>query len=143
MIDVTIKVPEDRIADFYTMYGSWLARQQAQADEEDTLLQEWQPTDLELARTLWRSFTGRARDLFSILMDSPGRKFSGDELAESLDAPHGRRSIAGLLGAPGKHCLSAGREWLWHWDYPEGETARYWMTDELAALFRKAKDSVS
>ncbi|GAA4546371.1 DUF6416 domain-containing protein [Amycolatopsis samaneae] len=141
MIDVTVKVPEDRIADFYTMYGNWLA-EQWEADE-DALLVEWRPGDVEPATTLWRSLSDRARSLFTVLMDNPGRKFSGNELGTLLDAPHGRRSIAGLLGAPGKHCLSAGRELPWRWDYPDGETARYWMTAELAALFRQARDAVS
>ncbi|MFE0024574.1 DUF6416 domain-containing protein [Amycolatopsis sp. NPDC059021] len=104
-------------------------------------LQEWEAADANLAKTLWGDFGAGARRLFSILMDSPGRKFSGEELAELLNAPHGRHSVAGWLGTPGKQCLLAGREPMWRWDYPKGQTARYWMTDEQAALFRQARNS--
>ncbi|HEX7306166.1 DUF6416 domain-containing protein [Lentzea sp.] len=102
-------------------------------------LAAWSSSDDELTEALWRKFSETAKALFSVLIDNPGTKFNGDELGRLLDLPAGKQSVAGVLGWPGRHCQAAGRPWLWAWDYAEGENARYWMTDEVADLFRPAR----
>ena len=42
---------------------------------------------------------------------------------------------------PGKWCKQMNRKLLWEFGYPvPGEPVVYWMTPELAALFRDARD---
>lgn len=138
MIDVTVAVPEDRVAEFYSMYGNWLAKSEAQESPDEQLL-PWTSADSTLIIATWAKFSETAKRLFSTLMDSPGTKFTGDELAGMLGISNGKHGVAGLLGWPGRHCLAVNREWLWDWDYPEGGNARYWATEEISALFSRAR----
>jgi hypothetical protein len=145
MMDITVKVPEERVADFYSMYGRWLAAPESfaadQSGIDDPELTAWASTDVDLARSVWAKFTSTARALFSKLIDEPGQQFAGDELAAMIGVPNGRHGVAGVLAWPARHCFAAGRSYCWYWSYPDGETAVYWMADELAALFREARDS--
>jgi hypothetical protein len=144
IIDVTVKVPEERLADFYSMYGSWLEAPGSTSattdDADDAEPVEWTSTDVDLAKTVWDKFSETAKALFSNLIDAPGREFDGDELAQLANVQKGRHGIAGVLAWPSRHCFAAGRSYCWRWTYPDGETAAYWMPDELADLFRQARD---
>jgi hypothetical protein len=159
MMDVTVKVPEDRIAEFYAMHAAWLSSTEAQSsalsdifesrrvtiasgaeDVDDRL--PWTDTDALLAAKLWEKFSNAARALFSTLIDEPNRRFTGEELAEMLSIPNGHSGVAGVLAWPGKWCKQTNRKLLWEWGYPvPGEPVVYWMTPELAALFRDVRDS--
>lgn len=145
MIDITVKVPDDRVAEFYSMFGRWLAEPAmlavSSADETGDELAEWSQSDGELAEAVWRKLSESAKALFSILMDNPGTRFSGDELGQLLGLPNGKHGVAGILGWPGRTSRAVGRTWPWAWEYPEGKNVRYWMTDEVADLFRQARAS--
>jgi hypothetical protein len=108
-------------------------------DESGDASVAWSEADGELAEVVWGKFSEKAKALFLVLMNEPGVKFSGDELGRLLDLPNGKHGVAGVLGWPGRHCLAVGRAWLWAWEYPKGESAHYWMTDEVAGLFRQAR----
>jgi hypothetical protein len=148
MIDVTVKVPEDRVPEFYSMYGDWLNGSPMSAALPTTAAakssddhEAWSSADIELAAAVWNKFSAPAQSLFSTLIDEPERRFSGDELAELLEIPNGRHGVAGVLAWPGRHCVKVRRELPWHWEYPvEGEPVVYWFTPEDAALFRAARD---
>lgn len=144
MIDITIKVPEERVAEFYAMYGHWLASPGGATgppgvDVEPSEAVEWGEGDVELAATVWKKFSPRAKALFSTLIDNPEDKFTGDVLAEMHEIPNGRYGVAGVLAWPSRHCFAVGRRYCWRWAYPEGETAVYWMEAPVAAVFRKAR----
>jgi hypothetical protein len=144
MLDVSVKVPEDRIAEFYAMYGRWLASPggEGSADEQhisaETGAVEWGPDDIELAATVWAKFSPRARAVFSTLIDEPGERYFGEELARLHNIPNGSHGVAGVLAWPSRHCVAAGRRWCWKWDNRE-RGAVYWMDDTLAQLFRQAR----
>ncbi|MFE9207515.1 DUF6416 domain-containing protein [Micromonospora sp. NPDC007230] len=143
MLDITVKVPSERLADFYSMYGQWLATGGTGGPGSEGgkgAPEPWGSSDEELARKVWGKLSDSAKALFSILIDAPGREFSGDELAERLGMS-GKNAVAGLLGWPGRHCIEAGREWLWDWRYPDGKTVVYWLTPEMAELLRSVRDS--
>ncbi|WP_201778158.1 DUF6416 domain-containing protein [Mycolicibacterium chubuense] len=145
MIDMTVKVPEERVADFYQMYGAWLNGEPAEtatvvAASTDRDLKSWSSVDEELAAEVWGRLSEPAKRLFSILIDNPGQRFSGQDLADLLDISNGKHGVAGLLGWPGRHCHAVNREWLWSFAYPDGELAEYWLTPENADLFRGARD---
>lgn len=60
--------------------------------------------------------------------------------AKLRTAWNGAHGVAGVLAWPSRYCADNGREILWSWEYPdEGEPAVYWLTDEVAALFRQAR----
>jgi len=159
MMDVTVKVPADRIADFYAMHAAWLSSSEAQplvladnfelrrttvlpAGADDAVArQPWIDADALVAAKLWNKFSDRARALFSTLIDEPNRRFTGEELAELLSIPNGHSGVAGVLAWPGKWCKQVNRKLIWEFGYPvPGEPVLYWMTIELAALFREARD---
>lgn len=140
MLDITVKVPRNRIAEFYLMHGRWLAG----PDEgfgESGLEQDWTSADADLARVVWAKFSPTAKALFSRLIDQPGHRFSGEELAEALRLDKGKHGIAGVLAWPRRHCIAVGRRHCWRWEYPDGETVRYWMDDEMIAAFGQARAS--
>ncbi|CAN5611022.1 hypothetical protein BH09ACT7_BH09ACT7_23510 [soil metagenome] len=157
MMDVTVKVPEERLVEFYAMHATWLSappRGAVLPDAVDAVRnavspaseniggrQPWLDTDAALAAELWDKFSDAAKALFSKLIDEPDRQFNGEELAGMLNIPNGHSGVAGVLAWPGKYCKQESRELLWKWTYPvEGEPVVYWMTPEVAALFRKARD---
>lgn len=151
MPDITVPVPEDRVPEFYQFFGAWLAGspsatvapvgQHAGASGDD--LSPWGSTDedLGLAQVVWGKLSERARAMFSLLMESPGEKISGEDIAETLDIPNGKYGVAGVLAWPGRHSYAVGR-WLpiYYEDGPVGASANYWMEPEVADLFNKAKD---
>jgi hypothetical protein len=148
MIDVTVKVPEDRVPEFYSMYGTWLnAPPQALPPSGTGTIegtrdhQPWSDSDTALAAAVWDKFSDTAKGLFSTLIDEPERRFSGDELSEMLGIPNGKHGVAGVLAWPGRHSFAVNRRWPWSWSYPvEGDPVVYWFTPEVAALFREARD---
>jgi hypothetical protein len=144
MIDVTVKVPEDRVPEFYSMFGTWLSTPPVDASQEASGGEPhapWSEADGDLAALVWDKFSETAKSLFSTLIDSPETRFSGDELSEMLGIPNGKHGVAGVLAWPGRHCFAVGRTWPWSWDYPvEGAPAVYWFTAEMATLFREARD---
>jgi Family of unknown function (DUF6416) len=146
MIDVTVKVPEDRVADFYSMYGTWLNAPpllpppSAGTVDDAGRFRSWSDSDTELAAAVWDKFSDTAKRMFSTLIDEPGRRFSGEELSVILGLPKGKHAVAGLLGWPRRFCSDVSRALPWSWSYPDGELAVYWFTPENAALFREARD---
>ncbi|WP_067830541.1 DUF6416 domain-containing protein [Actinomadura kijaniata] len=144
MMDVTVKVPEERLAEFYAMYARWLAGPEAREEAEGSggrELAEWTAADVDLAEEVWEKFSGTAKTLFSVLIDEPERRFTGDELARMLHIEKGRHGIAGVLGWPGRHCAAVGRHYCWYWEHgDDGAPVMYWMTDEVAGLFGRVRD---
>ncbi|OBF98566.1 hypothetical protein A5790_02890 [Mycobacterium sp. 852002-51152_SCH6134967] len=161
MMDVTVKVPEERLVEFYAMHAAWLSAppNAAVSSRGDQLFAIPQPVshagedangrlpwsadrDAALAAKLWDKFSDPAKALFSTLMDEPDRQFNGEELAGMLNIPNGHSGVAGVLAWPGKYCKKENRELLWKWAYPvEGEPVVYWITPEVAAILREARSS--
>ena len=68
----------------------------------------------------WEKFNPRAKALFSLLMDHPGHKETGEGLAATLDIPNGKSGVAGVLAWPVRHCAAMNRVVPWSWeDGPE------------------------
>ena len=147
MIEVTVKIPEERLGEFYELVGSWLSMSQRRVESDvvapaDSSVKEWANADddVPLARTVWERFSPHAKGLFSLLMDRPGQKMSGDDLASTLAIPNGKYGIAGVLAWPGRHCAAVGRPPLWKWEAgPLGGSASFWMEEEVAELFKRIR----
>ena len=146
MIDVTVKIPEERVGELYELVGRWLSGEpleDAGGDAHGTAPKNWANTDddLVLARVVWEKFSPRAKALFSLLMDHPEHKVSGADLAATLDIPNGTSGVAGVLAWPARHCAAVNRVGPWWWEYgPDGDGASYWVEREAADLFNKVRN---
>jgi hypothetical protein len=131
--EVKVLVPRDLIAPFYAMVGQWLV---APGDEDPPViaLKPWSENDFDRAATVWGKMSTPARALFGVLMENPGERISGEQLARDLHIANGRFGVAGVLAWPGRYCYAEEREFPVKW-----ETGDYWMTPEVAALFLKAR----
>lgn len=150
MREVKVLVPNERVAEFYTWFGAWLAGPDASARSAsrpagaDEALAPWSDTadDRSLARNYWSKLSGPARKLFTILIDAPGETVSGEELAREADIERGVSGVAGVLAWPGRYARQIGKEWIWDYEWaPEG--GQYWMKPDVAAIFSQAREAES
>jgi hypothetical protein len=145
MQDITIKVPDERVPEFYEFFGKWLGgrldtTQNPSTNGSDIPTEPWSEGDLELAKQVWGRLSDRAKGLFIVLADHAESRFSAIQLAEQLEIPHGRAGVAGTLAWPGRHCIAVGRKLPVSYRELEDDS-EYWMTDDVAALFRAARDA--
>jgi Family of unknown function (DUF6416) len=145
MIDVTVKIPEERVGDFYELVGRWLSEESVADEVTDTSAgpKSWTNSndDLVLARSVWEKFSARAKAVFSLLMDQPGDKVSSKYLASTLDIPNGTSGVAGVLAWPARHCAAVNRVGPWRWESrPEEDTTYYWIEPKVADLFKKVRN---
>jgi hypothetical protein len=151
MPDITVPVPEDRLPEFYQFFGAWLAGSPSIAAAQigqsvgnsDAEVTPWGSIDddLGLAQVVWGKLSERAKAMFSLLMEHPGKKVDGETIAATLDIPNGKYGVAGVLAWPGRHCYAVGRSLpVRYEDGPVGGSANYWIDQSLADLFGKARD---
>jgi hypothetical protein len=145
MIDVTVKVPEDRVGEFYEIVGRWLTGEELAVGalgSPVTGLKDWtdSPEDLALARVVWEKLSPRGKAVFSLLMGRPSEKVSAEDLASACDIPNGRYGVAGVLAWPGRHCAAVNRHLPVQWKEGSDDSGGlYWFEPETADLFRKAR----
>ena len=149
---VTVEVPEDRVPEFYLWFAAFLASPPGsgpprpwrggprrggfghRGHHQDR--RPWGAGDLEDARWLYGRLSDPARELFDLLIDSPGERHSGNEIAARLEIDKGAHGLAGILAWPGRWCSKLGLE------FPITTTARddggtdYAMQPELAPCSR-------
>jgi hypothetical protein len=97
----------------------------------------WTSDDVEEAVHVYSQLTKKARQLFDLLMDNEEKRMAGDYLAEQCDLGN-RFGVAGTFAWPGRYSAAVGRQFPVSWD--TGGT--YWMTSEVASVFRKARQQV-
>jgi len=147
MLDITVTVPDERVPEFYEFFGRWLGGKLTAVGEgvttpSDLPPEPWRIGDEELAQEVWIRLSERAQGLVSLLADNADERFSGEELAERLNIPHGRFGVAGTLAWPGRHSYAVGRELPIRWrEFDDG--SEYWMTEQVAALFRGAREQAA
>lgn len=159
MSDITVPVPDERVAEFYQFFGLWLAgalslSQIATDGSQDISgaiaspakpVVPWgdSPEDAADAEFLWRKFSTNARNFFGYLMDNAPEKYTGEHIAQAVGIPNGAHGVAGVLAWPGRFCAPIGR-WLpssWKED-AETEESYYWMEEDVADLFKSARERV-
>ncbi|HWH10061.1 MAG TPA: DUF6416 domain-containing protein [Solirubrobacteraceae bacterium] len=148
---VTVPVPEDRVAEFYAWFASFLAsdpgsagwsghrgprgRGPRGAPGHDHPLEAWSAGDGERAAWLYERLATTARELFDLLARSPGERFSGNEVAARLKIDKGAHGVAGILAWPGRYARRLGRALpIATEGRPDGGTD-YFMEPEVAVLF--------
>ena len=144
MIDLTVKVPGTAFPSSTPCSGAGFQRGgqgRGPAEASAPPTREWTNSaeDIPLARTVWEKLSPHAKTLLSLLMDLPGRKISGEDLAKELGIPNGKYGIAGVWRGPGgaapqwaEVCPGAGTRAL--------RRERPLLDDqEIAELFKKVR----
>lgn len=158
MPDITVPVPEERTAEFYQFFGLWLAgslnvshslgRAPAEASEPPATPQKvtsWGTTEQDYAdaEALWKKYSANARKMFSLMIDDPDTKYTGEEIAEACGIPNGAHGVAGVLAWPGRHGAAIGRGLPTEWAEDEDAgTSYYWIPEERAAMFWTVREKV-
>ena len=146
---ITVTVPEERVAEFYTWFGAFLASEPGSRQSRGWRgprgprrhgePEPWSPEDIKQATWLYRKLAPPARELFDLLMEESGERFGGEEIARRLALDKGAHGVAGILAWPGRYSRhlnrllpieTAGR--------PDGGTDDF-MEPGVAQLFREAR----
>jgi hypothetical protein len=151
---VTVAVPEERLAEFYTWFGAFLAsepgtlppsrgrgRRGPRGSRHHGDVQPWLPEDSKLAAWLYRKLAPPARELFDLLAGSPGERFGGEEIAKRLGLEKGSHGVAGILAWPGRYCRHLDRVLPIDTDGRADGGTDYYMEPDVAALFEQARTS--
>ena len=141
-VDVTVSIPDDRVAEFYTMLGAWLDPQQRATLDEQHELMPWgshAEMDARDAKSIWPQLTTTARELLGVLMEAPGQRLTGEDLATRLGRGDRLNShgVAGTLTWPTRRCAEHGRAPLVEWDEQSGT---YFVTEAVATALRGARE---
>lgn len=152
--DITVAVPDERVPEFYQYFGLWLAGSLSLATlppegsagiSEGPQFKPWEnlESDLEDAALLWEKFSRPARAMFGLLIENPGKEFTGGQIAEAVDISNGAHGVAGVLAWPGRYGKAIGRGLpsFWRVDHETMESF-YSMSKERADLFRAAREKV-
>lgn len=146
MPDVTVPVPDERVAEFYKFFGTWLAGEASsfsklsEVPSESHEVSSWSLNDGDEANILWPKLSPQARAVFGYLMDRPGERHTGREIADAVQISNGASGVAGVLAWPARHCAKLNRALPTEWrEGEDGSDSVYWMTQEVAELFRETR----
>ena len=135
MIDVTIKVDEERIAEFYAMYANWLEAGSPTPLAQTGERRPWGSDDLEEAKHVWSKMGSPAQSLFRVLLQSRD-PVPWQELAEALGPDAEYDTVYGSFGWPARLAKEMGRT------HPvkskktqEGQV--YWLDPVVRTVFGK------
>ena len=143
MVEVTVKIPGALLAKFYQLVGGLLAGEEDKnpnQDAESGELLAWTNNDQDLAAAHWAQLSEPAKKLYEILSHAPNKKFSGTKLAEKIGLQNAH-VIAGLTAWPGRYAYAVGRKLPLSWEKTQDGLGYYWMENEVAQLFAKAKEA--
>src|SRR4051812_38065970 len=119
---VTVEVPEDRVPEFYLWFAAFLASEPGAAPPAPGFgpgfgpprgrgrhgrhmggpwghqeRRAWSEDSTEEARWLYGRLSESARELFDLLIETPGERHSGNEIAAKLSLEKGAHGLAGIL----------------------------------------------
>lgn len=136
LVEVSVKVPSSRLADFYSFLGRWMSGELVDdGPPERVSLQPWGTThhDKKLALQVLNRLTPQAKRMFETLASHPEERFDGNRLAEVAEIPNGRYGIAGALAWPSKKFAQFHRPLPLEIEPREGGSL-YWVDAGLAEL---------
>jgi hypothetical protein len=149
---VTVAVPEERVPEFYSWFAAFLAaepgtgpplggrrRRGAHGSRHHGESSAWSAQDADQAAWLYARLAPPARELFDLLIDAPGKRYGGEELARSLKVQKGAHGIAGILAWPGRYSRHLGRTLPIATEGRVDGGTDYYMEPDVAALFATAR----
>jgi len=153
---ITVEVPAERVAEFYAWFAEFLSAPQAGLGSPRSRRGgpgrhrghgapghepvPWSPDDRDKARWLYRKLSDPARELFDLLIDSPGGRFSGNELASRLALANGAHGVAGILAWPGRWSRKLSREFPIRTEAREDGGTDFSMDENTAMVFSQARE---
>ena len=174
---ITVEVPEGRVAEFYAWFAEFLASPAGGFGPSrgrrgrhgpgrhfgggDVMFggpggpggfghhgfggeaSAWTEEDLEQARWIYRKLSHPAGQLFDLLIEHPGERFSGNDVASRLGLEKGAHGVAGILAWPGRWCRKLGRELPIDTLAREDGGTDFSMSAETAALFDRARKAAA
>jgi hypothetical protein len=155
---ITVAVPEERVPEFYVWFASFLAAEPGAPPwggrrgrgprgaggprhrfGEPTA---WSAADAEQATWLYGKLAPPARALFDLLIDAPGKRLAGNEVAARLGLEKGAHGVAGILAWPGRYARKLGRELPLATEGRDDGGTDYYMQPAVAQLFAAARARV-
>lgn len=169
---VTVAVPEERVPEFYMWFAQFLAAEPGagfagpgtgagpprggpfprSGGRGRGFGAPWSPhgepaawsaQDADQAAWLYGRLAPPARELFDVLIDAPGRRFSGNEIAARLRLDKGAHGVAGILAWPGRYSRKLGRAFPIATEGREDGGTDYYLDEDVAALFAQAREAAS
>jgi Family of unknown function (DUF6416) len=145
---VTVAVPEERVAEFYSWFAAFLAAEPGtlppnggrglrgrRGSRHHGEALAWSAEDADGAAWLYRKLAPPARELFDLLIKSPGQRFGGEEIARRLGLEKGAHGVAGILAWPGRYCRHMNRVLPIATEGRADGGTDYYMDPDVAALF--------
>jgi hypothetical protein len=149
---VTVAVPEDRVPEFYSWFAAFLAaepgtpppdprrgRRGPRGMRHHTEARAWSADDADQAAWLYGRLAPPARELFDLLIDSPGERFGGESIARRLKLDKGAHGVAGILAWPGRYSRHLGRALPIATEGRADGGTDYYMEPDIAAVFATAR----
>jgi hypothetical protein len=148
---ITVAVPEERVAEFYAWFSAFLQADPGamppfgrmrggRGHRHHAEPQAWSADDADQAAWLYSRLAPPARELFDRLAGSPGERVGGEEIATQLGLDKGSHGVAGILAWPGRYSRRLGRALpIATAGRPDGGTD-YFMDPAIAELFTHARE---
>ncbi len=150
--EVKVSVPEERVPEFYSWFAAFLAaepgtpppfgrygRRGPGGSRHHGAARSWSADDAEQAAWLYGRLAPPARRLLDLLIDAPGERFAGEELAKQLELQKGAHGVAGILAWPGRYSRHLDRTLPITTEGRADGGTDYYMEPQLAALFADAR----
>jgi hypothetical protein len=141
---VTVPVPEERVAEFYSWFAGFLAGESGRRGPGGRGRRgrpphgpgaPWTADDGERARWLYARLAPAAQELFDLLAATPGERLSGNDVAARLKLDKGAHGVAGILAWPGRYCRHLDRALPIATEGRADGGTDYFMEPDVAALF--------
>lgn len=161
MVDkqITVAVPEERVPEFYVWFAGFLAAEAGAGPPggppwrgrggphrgRERMFGEpaaWSAADGDQAAWLYGKLAEPARALFDLLIDAPGERRAGNEIAATLGLEKGAHGVAGILAWPGRYSRKLARELPIATDGREDGGTDYYMDLAVAEIFAAARERV-
>ena len=149
---VTVAVPAERVPEFYAWFAAFLAAEPGGGPPRGRgfgrgrfggppfhAAAPWSADDADQAAWLLARLAPPARGLFDLLIDAPGQRFAGNDVAARLRLEKGAHGVAGILAWPGRYSRKLGRALPIATEGREDGGTDYFMQPEIAALFAAAR----
>jgi hypothetical protein len=151
--EVTVAVPEERVPEFYSWFAAFLAaepgtppptggrgRRGPRGTRHHSEARAWSAADADQAAWLYQRLAPPARELFDLLIDAPGERFGGENIAKRLKLQKGAHGVAGILAWPGRYSRHLSRQLPIATEGRVDGGTDYYMEPDVAALFAAARD---
>ena len=153
---ITVAVPEERVPEFYVWFANFLSAEpgtppwsggrrgrggpRGGPHHEHGEPAAWSPADADAATWLYGKLAPPARALFDALIDAPGERRPGNELAARLGLEKGAHGVAGILAWPGRYSRKLARELPIATEGRADGGTDYFMAPAVAELFAAARE---